>query len=76
LKTRVVIKLSEGRPAAGLPMRRQYREHLASAPRRGRPGFRQAAIEGNRIEDINGRPAVDDQSLDKIEGVKFRSACG
>lgn len=76
LKPRVVVKLSEGRPAAGLPMRRQDREHLASAPRRGRPGLRQAAIEGNRIEDIKRRPAVDHQSLNKIKSVKFRPAGG
>lgn len=76
LKAAVVIKLSESGSAESVPVRLQTGDGLGGGEGGARPRNRQAATEGNGIEDFHHRAVFNGQPFNDIEGIEFGAALG
>ena len=77
LEKRVIVELGEVRQPVRAPVLADAAEHMiGTEAMRARPGLGECPVEGDDIEHLHRRPALDEQALDEIEAVEFRATGG
>ena len=76
LKSRVVVKLGEGRQLDLAPVPEQVIKSRPRGERRAWPGANQPAVEGTGGQDLDLEVTLHHEALHEIEGIEFRLVAG